>query len=162
MEVIPEFWRMEIWHPLSVHLPVAALIIATVLLIVAKIIKRNSWKEVSYVLLILGTLGAWLAVYTGHLADDTISREICDPTILETHEFNSYIVAWLFTAASVLAIADMAGFLRKLQKWVFGAIVALMLVGSGFLVYSGHLGAKLVYQQAAGVYQPSENCEEFE
>lgn len=37
----------------------------------------------------------------------------------------------------------------------------LMLIGSGYLVYIRHLGAQLVYQQAAGVYHPSEDCSEF-
>jgi uncharacterized protein (DUF2237 family) len=39
--------------------------------------------------------------------------------------------------------------------------VILSLVGSGFLIYTGHLGASLVYQQAAGVHIPSDDCSEF-
>jgi len=40
-------------------------------------------------------------------------------------------------------------------------ILILVITGSGFLSYTGHLGAGLVYQQAAGVYTPSEDCNEF-
>lgn len=35
------------------------------------------------------------------------------------------------------------------------------MIGSGILIYTGHLGATLVYQQAAGVHIPSEDCSEF-
>ena len=42
-----------------------------------------------------------------------------------------------------------------------GILVFLLLAGSGTLAYVGHLGAELVYQQAAGVNIPSKDCSEF-
>lgn len=159
MLVIPEFWRSEIWHPLTVHFPIVLLIIAPLLYIVSLIIRRQAWTEVSYVLLWLGTLGAWIAVYTGNIADSVVSREICDPMVLETHETNAYIVAGIFSGASVLAFINR---LRFWSKWFHIGLVTLLLVGSGFLAYTGHLGAQLVYQQGAGVYHPTDDCSEFE
>lgn len=44
-------------------------------------------------------------------------------------------------------------------------IISLLLIaglGALLYLYSGHLGAALVYNQAAGIYQPSNDCEAFE
>lgn len=162
MQELPEFWRTEIWHPFTVHFPLAILIIATVFYVIGFFAGKKFWENAGIILIIIGTVGAWIAIYTGNLADGVVSRQICDPTVLETHESNAYTVAWLFTAATVLMLVEYAGLLKKAGKILKIAAVVLMITGSGFLAYTGHLGATLVYQQAAGVYTPSEDCSEFE
>ncbi|MGO1586219.1 MAG: DUF2231 domain-containing protein, partial [Mesonia sp.] len=52
--------------------------------------------------------------------------------------------------------------LGSLVLWIKRLTLILLLIGNGFLMYVGHLGATLVYQQAAGVYVPTEDCQEFE
>jgi uncharacterized membrane protein len=84
MNGLPEFWRTEIWHPLTVHLPLALLIIASIFKIAGLFLKRSLWNEASAVLLAIGTVGAWIAVYTGNLADGVVSREICDGKYIGT------------------------------------------------------------------------------
>lgn len=161
MEQLPEFWRTEVWHPLSVHLPIVLLVVATAFKLISLKSKRDTWNFGGTVLLVAGTLGAWLAIYTGNLADGIVSRQICDPTILKDHENNAYIVAWLFSAAVFIdffyrsKIIPIKPFLAKTL------LILTMLAGTGFLMYVGHLGATLVYQQAAGVYQPTSDCAEF-
>ncbi|GAA5039269.1 hypothetical protein GCM10011506_38260 [Marivirga lumbricoides] len=162
MNKVPEFWRAEIWHPLSVHLPLAILLMATLFFLIGYFSKKGFWENMSKVLLLIGTAGAWLAIYTGNLADPVVSRQICDPTVLATHETNAYVVAWLFSAVAVLIILEYLGWLNQFRKIAHLCILILSLTGSGFLMYTGHLGATLVYQQAAGVYTPSESCSEFE
>lgn len=162
MPEIPEFWRTEIWHPLSVHFPIGILTVALLFKFIALIKPKSTWSSGGSLLLYLGTIGAWVAIYTGDLADGIVSRELCDPTVLKDHENAAYTTVWLFTATSLL---DMLRFLgvRILKSRLLGWIVVmLMSIGAGFLAYSGHLGATLVYQQAAGVYTPSDDCAEFE
>ncbi|MAT56858.1 MAG: hypothetical protein CMF23_02670 [Ignavibacteriae bacterium] len=161
MNQLPEFWRTEIWHPLSVHLPIALLLVAALFGLTAFFTKKEKWYEFSYILLLIGTVGAWVSVYTGNLADGVVGRTLCDPTVFENHENAAYTVAWLFSVASVLAIADYKNVLVKFKSYNRILILVLMLTGSGFLSYAGHLGAELVYQQAAGVYTPSDDCSEF-
>ena len=162
MQELPEFWRTEIWHPLSVHLPLAILIVATLFYGIGFFSRKNFWENASVVLLIIGTVGAWIAVYTGNLADGIVSRQICDPTVLKTHQNNAVLVGWLFTAALAIVLINYFGLLKKAEKLFKTVAVVLMITGSGFLFYTGHLGATLVYQQAAGVYTPSEDCNEFD
>ncbi|WP_199898070.1 DUF2231 domain-containing protein [Marinilabilia salmonicolor] len=100
MNQLPDFWRTEIWHPLTVHFPVALLSFATIFIIAGYWTKRSNPMFTGKVLLIAGTLGAWVAIYTGSLADAVITRQLCDPTVLEDHENGAFTVAWLFTAAS--------------------------------------------------------------
>lgn len=161
MNEIPDFWRTEIWHPLSVHMPLALLIVGTALKLIQLAYKDQRIAGAGNILLILGTLGAWIAIYTGNMADGAVSRKICDPTVLKDHQNGAYIVAWLYTVASGLVMIHLAGWMQKFKKWLQVSVVILMLTGSGFLVNIGHLGAQLVYQQAAGVYHPSEDCSEF-
>jgi len=161
MAQLPEFLRTEVYHPLTVHFPIVLLLIATAFKVIALFVKREVWQLGGRILLAAGVIAAWAAIYTGDLADGIVSRQICDPTVLYSHEQFAYTVAWLFTAAAFVEGLSLT--VRKLGgKWVSISIVLLMLAGSGFLTYVGHLGAKLVYQQAAGVYVPSKDCSEFE
>src|SRR6056297_3867793 len=98
MNQLPDFWRTEIYHPLTVHLPLVALILSTFFIILSLFIKRSHWFKMGSLLLIIGTAGAWIAVYTGNMADSVVAREICDPTVLENHENTAYLVSWIFTA----------------------------------------------------------------
>lgn len=161
MNQLPEFWRTEVWHPLSVHYPIALLLVALLFKILALAIKGQTWNKAGSALLLMGTIGAWIAVYTGSLADGIVSRKICDPTVLKDHENAAYTLAWIFSAALLLDFTTLGGLFRRYSRALKFSTVILMLVGSGFLAYTGHLGATLVYQQGAGVYKPSEDCVEF-
>lgn len=161
MTELPEFWRTEIWHPLVVHFPIALLLVASLFKVLNLFLKGQTWKRGGSALLLLGTFGAWIAIYTGNLADGIVSRALCDPTVLKAHENSAYTLAWLFTAAFLLDAAHVFKLFKSYAKWLKLIVIILMLIGSGFIVYTGHLGAKLVYQQGAGVYMPSEDCVEF-
>ena len=161
MTELPNFWRTEIWHPLAVHLPLVLLIFSTLFSLLGLIIKSNMWSTVGRVLLIIGTAGAWVSIYTGKLADAIVVRGLCDPTVLEAHEHAAYWVGSLFTGASLLALLGLNGKLLKIRTVLSVVMIICMLIGSAVLVRTGHLGAQLVYQQAAGVYTPSADCNEF-
>lgn len=157
-----DFWRTEVFHPLSVHFPIAILSIATVFVIVSLFSKNPLWKNSGAILLIIGTVSAWVSIYTGDLADGIVSRTICDPTVLKAHENFAYYTAWSFSIASFIVILQ--HFIHGLRIIPLARIVVLlsMIAGTYFLVEAGHKGAKVVYQQAGGVYVPSADCAEFE
>jgi len=92
MNQLPEFWRTEIWHPLSVHFPLAILLLASMFYLAGFFSKKAFLENMSKLLIVIGTIGAWIAIYTGNLADPIVSRQICDPTVLKSHETNAYIV----------------------------------------------------------------------
>jgi uncharacterized membrane protein len=160
----PNFWRTEVWHPLTVHFPIALLTFATLTKLVALFLKPASadfWQKAGSFLLYAGTLAAWLSLFTGDIADGVVSRQICDPTMLKDHERFAELLTYIFTAAALLDVALLCGLLKYKSRLLQLLVILLMLVGTGFLAYSGHLGAQVVYQQAGGVYVPSGNCAEF-
>lgn len=160
MNEIPEFWRTEVYHPLSVHFPIVLLLMATLFKLIGLWSSKITWEQGGRFLLILGVIGVWISVYTGDLADGIVSRELCDPTMLKDHENFAFITAWIFSAALVIEL--LISYIDLFQTKMLSLILVLvLLVGSGTLAYVGHLGAELVYQQAAGVYVPSEDCTEF-
>ena len=164
MEQLPEFWRTEIFHPLSVHFPIALLCVALLFKLISLFTAREMWTKGGSVLLFLGTLGAWVAIYTGDLADGIVSRKICDPTVLKEHQNFAYYTAWTFTASLLPDLFSYfkQTFLQQKRKLLNILTVLLMAAGTALLIYVGHLGANLVYQQGAGVYHPDSDCSGFE
>ena len=161
-----EFMRPEVWHALSVHFPIALLPVATLALVTSFFLKGNKrdyWRAGATLLLFAGTLMAWIATYTGDVADGIVARKICDPTVLKDHEIAGQTMTWIFTAASVLHLTFLTNLVRPRLRTA-GALVALllMLTGTGYVVYAGHLGASLVYEQGAGVKNHSVDCGEYD
>jgi len=160
----PTFWRTEVWHPLTVHFPVALLTFATLAKLIATFAKPASadfWQKAGSFLLYSGALAAWLSLYTGNLADGVVSRKLCDPTVLKQHEIYAEYLTYTFTAAALLDVAWRTGLLKYKPRLMQVVILLLLFVGTGFLTYAGHLGARVVYQQAGGVYVPTADCAEF-
>lgn len=167
--MLPDFWRTEIWHPLSVHFPIVLLLGATLTRVIAVSLRSRSsndfWLKLSRLTLFLGVVTVWVSYYTGILAYEEIGHTLCDPTVMHDHELFSLYTSWIYTIVLVVDLITMipAITLDFLKKTAFQWLMVLVLIaGAGFLSYTGHLGATLVYQQAAGVYVPAENCREFE
>ena len=160
----PAFWRTEIWHPLTVHFPIAILLLATLAKAVGLFVggeQKAFWQRAGSYLRYLGCVTAWVAIYTGDMADGVVSRKICDPTILKDHEIAAFNVAYFFSAAAAITLLYTFKRIKVWHKALQGLVVVLMLIGSGYLAYAGHLGAQVVYNQAGGVNVPSSDCAGF-
>ncbi|GAB3194293.1 putative membrane protein [Pontibacter aydingkolensis] len=155
----PAFFRTEIWHPLSVHFPITLLLLATVIMVVALFLRGDQklfWQKAGSYSLYAGCLAAWVAIYTGDMADGIVSRKICDPTVLKSHEVAAFNLAYLFTGATVLTLS--LNIIKLYHKPLRVLIVLLMLAGTYFLIDAGHNGVQVVYQQGGGVNVPSSDC----
>ncbi|MDZ7719871.1 MAG: DUF2231 domain-containing protein [Balneolaceae bacterium] len=168
MNELPGIWRTELWHPMVVHFPIVLLLGAAVLRMLSKFFaeeKSAFLKNTSRLSLYIGVVTAWIAIYTGSLADSIVVRELCDPTVLEDHENAAFTLGYIFTASVLFDSLDLfswhkLSFLKKpFIEWI---VIGLLLTGTVYLGYTAHLGATLVYQQSAAVYQPTEGCVEFE
>lgn len=162
MQQFPDFWRTELFHPLIVHFPISLLLVAFLFKIIALKYKTDVWERGGTALLSLGVISVWAAIFTGSLAEDIVSENLCDPSVLEEHQNLAWVTAWLFTSGLVIDL------LRYIKVPLFNNIVFLIAVllfltgGSGLLVYVGHLGASMVFEQAAAVHTPSPDCAEFQ
>jgi len=168
MSELPSLWRTELWHPMLVHFPIVLLLGAAVLRSLTPLLSENNasfFNRASRLCLVIGVITAWITVYTGSLADSIVVRELCDPTVLERHENGGYTIAVLFSIAAVLDLGvirflpEQKQLVKKFTEWT---VIVLLLAGSGYVAYTAHLGASLVYQQGAAVHVPSAGCSEFE
>lgn len=162
MNEIPSLWRTELWHPLIVHLPIVTLLLATAAGLLEFITKSAVHKlflrQTISVMLTLGVLGGWIGIYTGQLSYNIEVRKICDPEPLQSHQWWSYVSMIIFTIALLLRVIQ-----RYFDPLILKIIITiLLLTGGATLLYTGHLGASVVYQQGAGTYKPSADCKEFE
>ncbi|AWW29463.1 MULTISPECIES: DUF2231 domain-containing protein [Echinicola] len=160
---IPSIWRTETWHPLSVHFPIAFLLLATLVCLVIYFASGEQRKFLQYCragLLMIGTVTIWIAIYTGSLAYNVVVRKICDPQMLGEHQWYAYASAITYSTAMFTEWVLYLKIISK-NKLLVHAITILLIIGAFGLGYAGHLGASVVYQQGAGVYQPTEDCVEF-
>ena len=160
MTELPEFWRTEVFHALSVHFPIVLLLFATLFKGIGLWSYKSVWDHGGRILLMFGVIGIWISIYTGDLADGIVSRQLCDPTILKDHENFAFISVWIFSMALLLEI--LSTYIDLIRTRIFSVVlVTAMFAGSGTLSYASHLGARLVYQQAAGVNIPLKDCSGF-
>ena len=164
MNEIPNFWRTEIWHPLSVHFPIALLTFATLSYAISFLVKESISRNLAFMtkaLLVVGVVAAWISIYTGNEADGAVARTICDPIVLKDHEISAYTSSIIFSIAAFFLLVKDISLVQKGEKLLRFVVLAGLLAGSGYLVHAGHLGATVVYQQGAGVYKPGPGCAGF-
>ena len=156
-------WRVALWHPLVVHFPIALLLVGTLLRLIGAFVSSVSFtKPAGRTLLVLGVVGAWVAIYTGTQAYYAVVRTLCDPTVADSHARFAYWTAYLFTAGLFLDGLLWFDLLPGAYDSILnGLLCVTLLTGSAYLGYAGHLGSRLVYQQAAAVHQPTPHCQEF-
>ena len=131
------------YHPIIVHFPIVLLLGATVLL--ALLMARRPVEKLTSWVMALGCFSAWLAVYTGGLAEDQAEHVWHVPTAaIEAHERGGQITLVLFII-SYLALT--LGW-RFRQRLLYTLAMLVALVGSGFLIYTGDKGGDIVYKHA--------------
>lgn len=158
--VVPSMLRDELFHPAIVHFPIALLALSGVLALGWLIFRRGT--STLLLILTLGVLGGWLGIITGGWAEDVVNRVICDPTVTQTHEQWAEWATWAASAALPLVAFAALRSQRVLPFGVRALVTCLLLFSSGSVLWAGHLGASLVYQQGAAVYKPGPQCTEFE
>ncbi len=129
-------------HPISVHFPIALLIVAFLFEALAMIYKNNNGlRKASLYLFILGTIGAIVAVITGNLFTEDLRGSGHD--VLENHHQFANLTMYLAILTSLFKLYLV---IKKKEesalKWVsFTAMfVTLLTVG-----LAGYYGGSIVY-----------------
>ena len=133
-------------HAMLNDFPPALLVTAMVFEIAALLTGRANLRTVSYWTLIAGVLGGAAAVITGLLAEDAIEHGEGIHSILQEHELVAY---WTMAIFAVLMLWRILREGRMGRGERIGALV-LGLIGTVFLVDTGRLGGKMVFEHAAG------------
>jgi len=139
-------------HVLVVHMPIGLLVVASVFVLLASVFPR--WFGTSaLILLVLGTLGAWLAVATGEAARDMV-EDGPDPMweVLERHEELGELARNVFAGLTVLyAVIVLVPLVWKKAARPTVAVITnlvflvLLLGANTLLANAAHLGGHLVH-----------------
>jgi uncharacterized membrane protein len=129
-------------HPLSVHFPIALILVGFLFDFLSLIFKKEQWlSKAGLYLMVLGTLGAVAAVLTGEFFSKELTGFAGEKK--EFHEIIAKTAMYIMIAASVLRIIPLL--MKKEIAWLKWTVFVLFLAGCVFVGYAGLLGGQLVY-----------------
>ncbi len=135
-------------HPAFVHFPLALLCVALLFEVLSVTTRRPLFGDLARLSLYLGTLGAIVAVGTGLWGEPlTEGKPDSIESMSEAHKNLSLVVGGL----AVLLSAWRLFAARTLTGWRHGAFVLVRAGTVGFVLYTAHLGGRLVYDHGVGV-----------
>jgi len=139
------------FHPQIVHTPVALLIFSALFALLGRLLDRDWLRKASLTLLVIGFLGAWLAVQSGRPAHRVPEHRqgVPEEAIDEHAEAGQRTVYLAGGALVVLVLASrltgpVAGFLSGLG-------LVLQLAAAAMVGIAGYHGGQLVYEHGANV-----------
>lgn len=134
-------------HALLNDLPAALLVTAVFFDLVALVTRRETFRQVAFWVLLVGVVGAGLAVISGLQAEELIAHGEAVHRVMETHEQLGLISLGVF---GILALWRLVRE-RRMGARERALALILSLGGTGVLVATGLYGGRLVFEHAAGV-----------
>jgi uncharacterized membrane protein len=133
-------------HPMLVHFPVALLPVALLLFALAWWRKNEGLFTATRACVYLGALGALAAAFTGWNAAGSIPHNDTIHRMMETHKYAA------FTVLAGTVLAAVWCWWKPISEKTPGIVLGVLLIAINLLLVSvGDLGARMVYQQGAGV-----------
>jgi uncharacterized membrane protein len=142
-------------HPAMVHFPIALLFAVPILLFVSLLARKSwrAWAVASLVLMVIGTVAAWMAAASGHAAAQLVDKTPALQLAIGAHEALGVMTRNLFTLMTLVFGALMV-LHAALKKPMPGALrtvihVAFLIayVGCTFmLANTANRGGRLVHE----------------
>lgn len=101
-------------HPIFVHFPIALLVFYSIIKIIplSRWLPKIMWRDIERFLLVFGTLGAFVSLSTGEIAEEMFR---VNHQLVEAHATFAVISVWLYGA---LIVGEVASFLVSRQFFV--------------------------------------------
>ncbi len=142
-------------HPKIVHFPLAFLFLYPLMELIFIITKKDFFTKAATLFLVIGTIGALVAVFTGNQAYSIIKNWNNESTnIFNSHQNFANLTMWFFTGLLALKIFLLSK--RKIDLKKIIVLFLLSLIGC-YLVYQtgnygGKLAEKIIIQENSGVH----------
>lgn len=137
-------------HALLNDLPIALLVAAVFLDLLALVTGRVTFRKVAFWTLMVGVLGAGAAVLSGLQAQEHIAHGEAVHRVMETHEELALISLGVFAGLALWRIMRES----RMNAPERAILVTLSVGGVGVLFATGLYGGKLVFEHAAGITSP--------
>jgi uncharacterized membrane protein len=140
-------------HPMVVHFPIAILILAIGLNLIAFFLPEKWWDEKKTTFIyVLGSIAAIVTYFTGRSAADTVFLPTEAQSLLTDHADWALWTVLFFSAYAIIRIA--LHWFKKLEKKSVQVVAfVLALPGFFFLFETGEYGATMVYGYGVGTGQ---------
>ncbi len=132
---------MHSWHPLVIHFPLVALLLAALFDSIAASRQGNRWREAATLLWWVGLAGAAAAITTGLVAYGRVDHSDPAHELMTLHRNLAYAVTAVLLATGVW----------RWRRPYSRAAAGLGIVGALGLGGVGYLGGELVFRHALGI-----------
>jgi len=137
------------FHSQIIHAPIVLLIMGLLFEIVGRLTDLEWWRKAAFAMLVLGVLGAGVAVLSGGPAGDAAEEHGVPEAAVDAHERAADLTLYLGLAALVARIAASA--LRRGRAVLSGLALLLWIAAAVAVGVTGHRGGKLVFEHGAAV-----------
>jgi uncharacterized membrane protein len=157
-------------HPLFVHFPIALLFLYSIIKMLPfkKWFPKVAWRDIERVLLVVGVLGAFAALYTGSIAEHLVHP---NRQLVNTHSTFAVAATWLYGAllfGEIIAVVNDQNYVYKksfqplslllhfIERILCSGIISWILAALGFIAIflTGLLGGAIVYGATADPIAP--------
>jgi uncharacterized membrane protein len=136
-------------HPAIVHAPIALIIVGAVFELLGRALDGEWWRKAAFAMLIVGVLGAALAVLSGEAASERAEHQGVAEKTVDEHGDVAKLALWLGLGA--VATRAVAGRLGAARAAVAGLALLLHLGAATAVGVAGFRGGRLVFEHGAGV-----------
>lgn len=141
-------------HPQLVHFPIVLILVSLVIQSIHVFRQRDGISISAFIFSAAGLITGFAAALTGQKAEKNLDISNEEPwhSVIENHESFANLTIWILLP---LMIA-WAFYLLKKQRYQSIEIIILLLlmVISGFVLYTAYLGGSLVFDFGVGVRRP--------
>ncbi|MFZ2322357.1 MAG: DUF2231 domain-containing protein [Ignavibacteriaceae bacterium] len=129
-------------HPKVVHFPLAFLLLYPLIELLAVITKKDFYSKTANLFLLIGTLGAFLAVFTGNQAFSMVKNWDKESLVIfNSHQTFANYTMWFFTG--LLALRVYLSIKKKINQKMMIVLFLLSLLGCYLVYQTGNYGGKL-------------------
>jgi uncharacterized membrane protein len=161
---MPALPTWDALHPLVIHFPIALLLVAPLFVVLGLVLRKHATAlfGAALLLMLLGTIAAFVAVSTGEAASDLAERSAGIEPVLEEHEELAETTRTVFAILTLVFAAMLAApWLLRRKVPVAATVVANVVFlamytgGATLLVRTGHQGGLLVHEYGVRALLPA-------
>lgn len=131
-------------HPGLVHFPIALAVVGALAEVAYLAVRRPWLKLFGPILLSLALLGGGAAYFSGQAAEDPAEHQGVPEKAIGAHEQACII------ALSAVALAALLSWATRPKGKGLGLAAVFAVAGAALMLYTGHLGGRLVFLHGAG------------